>query len=512
VSLDRRSLFRAGGVVAAASVITMTTGSNASAAARTVAATTRRTATTRGAVTGGKHAAAGPRSSPPLTTRNPLVEQRADPFITRPVDGMYYMTGSVPEYDRVVIRGATTLDGLATARERTIWRRPASGSMGGYIWAPELHRIGDRWYVYFAAGDSDDPFRIRTYVLESINDDPRSTGWLPPKRMVTGWDSFTLDATTFEHRDRRYFVWAQSEPGIATNTNLYIAEMASALELVTPVVRIAVPTLNWEVQGFRVNEGPAVLVRNGRVFVTFSASATDARYCMGLLYADENSNLLDARSWTKVPNPVFATNTETRQFGPGHNSFTVAEDGTTDVLVYHARDYRDINGDPLFDPNRHTRVQKLYWNEDGTPSFGVPVGKGGTIVRLSPLDAPNLVVRHAEFRLRVEGNVREVADSWFRLVPGHLGAGTVSLQSANFPNHYVRAGEGVLRVEPFTETDEYGRATSFVKVPGLVDRSAVSFRLLDDSGAYIAHDNGRIVVARPGRGRAERERSTFRLG
>jgi len=360
VSLDRRTLLRAGGIVAATSVIPMTTGS-------TAPATTR-----------GKHAADRPRPSAAITTRNPLVEQRADPFVTRPVDGMYYMTGSVPEYDRVVIRGATTLDGLATARERTIWRRPASGSMGGYIWAPELHRVGDRWYVYFAAGDSDDPFRIRTYVLESIGADPRSTGWLPPKRMVTGWDSFTLDATTFSHRGRRYFLWAQSEPGIATNSNLYIAEMVSPLELVTPVVRIAVPTLSWEIQGFRVNEGPAVLVRNGRVFVTFSASATDARYCMGLMYADENANLLDARSWTKAPDPIFTTNTETRQFGPGHNSFTVAEDGTTDVLVYHARDYRDINGDPLFDPNRHTRVQKLFWNADGTPSFGVPVGKGET--------------------------------------------------------------------------------------------------------------------------------------
>lgn len=494
MSLDRRTLLRVGGVAAAASAVTMTTGSVATATP-----------------TRGGHA--GPRpSSPPLTTRDPLVEQRADPFITPPVDSMYYLTGSVPEYDRVVIRGASTIDGLAAARERTIWRRPAAGPMGGYIWAPELHRVGDRWYVYFAAGDADDPFRIRTYVLESAGDDPRSTGWAPPRRVVTGWDSFTLDATTFEHRGRRYLLWAQSEPGIATNSNLYLAEMASPLALVPPFVRIAVPTLPWEVQGFRVNEGPAVLIRNGRVFVTFSASATDARYCMGLLHADENANLLDARSWTKEPNPVFATNTETGRYGPGHNSFTVAEDGTTDVLVYHARDYRDITGDPLFDPNRHTRVQKLYWNEDGTPAFGVPVGDGGAIVRLSPLDAPGLVVRHAEFRLRVEGNVREVADSWFRFTPGHLGAGTVSVGSGNFPDHYVRAGDGVLRIEPYADTDEYGRSTSFVRVPGLADRSAVSLRSLDDSGAYIAHDNGRLVIARPGGGRAERERSTFRLG
>ncbi|HEV2782261.1 MAG TPA: family 43 glycosylhydrolase [Actinophytocola sp.] len=486
--IDRRTLFRAGGVAAAASALPVTAAS-------------------------AQEPDRGDRA-PALTTRNPLVEQRADPFITPRIDGMYYLTGSVPEYDRVVVRGASTLDDLAAARERTIWRRPESGPMGGFIWAPELHRIDDRWFVYFAAGDSDDPFRIRTYVLESPNADPRAEGWLPPRRMVTAFDTFTLDATTFSHRGRRYFLWAQNEPGIATNSNLYIAEMASPLELRTTPVRISVPTASWETQGFRVNEGPAVLIRNGRVFVTFSASATDARYAMGLLTADENADLLDARSWTKSPNPVFTTNANTSQFGPGHNSFTVAEDGVTVVLVYHARDYRDIVGDPLFDPNRHTRVQRLYWNEDGTPSFGVPVGRGGPISRLSPLDSPVLVLRHFEFRLRFEGNVRELADSQFRFTPGHLGPGTVSLQSVNFPDRYVHVpDDGILRVDPFSDTDAYGRASSFVREPGLADRSAVSLRVLTRPAAYLAHDgSGRLIVTQPGRTTTARQRATFRVG
>ncbi|MGI5507361.1 family 43 glycosylhydrolase [Lentzea sp. CA-135723] len=442
-----------------------------------------------------------------LPTRNPLVEQRADPFITPPTDGMYYLTGSVPEYDRVVIRGASTLDGLAAARERTVWRRPASGAMGGYIWAPELHRIDGKWYVYFAAGDKDEPFRIRTYVLESPHPDPREGGWVLRGQMVTAWDTFTLDATTFAHRGKRYFLWAQSEPGIATNSNLYIAEMASPLALKSAPVRIAVPTLPWEVQGFKVNEGPAVLIRNGRVFVTYSASATDARYCMGLLTADENANLLDARSWTKSPSPVFATSAATSQYGPGHNSFTTV--GSLDVLVYHARDYRDIVGDPLFDPNRHTRVQRLYWNTDGTPSFGVPVGRGGPVVRLSPLDAPSLVVRHYEYRLRVDGDVRTVADAQFRFVPGFLGAGTVAVQSVNFPDRYVRVDGDTFRVDPFEDTDAYGRAASFVRVPGLSESGAVSLRVGTDT--YLAHDNGRVVLSRPGNDRDARRRATFRL-
>ncbi|MBE1491577.1 family 43 glycosylhydrolase [Plantactinospora soyae] len=499
--LSRRGLLHAGGGLLAAGTAAALPASGAWAAPAP-AQRPDRAATTDGSTSGG----AG------LPTRNPLVAQRADPFITRPVSGMYYLTGSVPEYDRIVVRGASTLDGLASARERTVWRRPTSGRMGGYIWAPELHRIDGRWYIYFAAGDSDQPFRIRTYVLESAAADPRADAWVLRGQVTTAWDTFTLDATTFVHRDVRYFLWAQSEPGIATNSNLYIAEMASPLAIKGDPVRIAVPTLSWEVQGFRVNEGPAVLVRNGRVFVTFSASATDHRYCMGLLTADENADLLDARSWTKSPQPVFGTNENTRRYGPGHNSFTVADDGETDVLVYHARDYRDITGDPLFDPNRHTRVQRLYWNADGTPSFGVPVGDGGTVLRLSPMDAPGAYVRHFGYLLRVEGNVREVADSQFRLVPGFSGAGRVALQSVNFPDRYARVDGTVLRVDPYEDSDAYASAASFVQVRGLADRRATSLRLSDDADVYVTHDgNGRLTVGRPGNRRVDRERATFRI-
>lgn len=58
-------------------------------------------------------------------------------------------------------------------------------------------------------------------------------------------------------------------------------------------------------------------------------------------------------------------------FGPGHNSFTLDEQGN-DVLVYHARNYTEIEGDPLYDPNRHTQIKALGWDAEGMPLFGVP--------------------------------------------------------------------------------------------------------------------------------------------
>lgn len=42
------------------------------------------------------------------------------------------------------------------------------------------------------------------------------------------------------------------------------------------------------------------------------------------------------------------------------------------MLVYHARNYTEIEGDPLYDPNRHTRLKHVRWDENGMPDFGIP--------------------------------------------------------------------------------------------------------------------------------------------
>lgn len=301
---------------------------------------------------------------------NPIVLQRADPWIHRDEDsGCYTFIGTAPEFDRIELRRACRLNDLKLADPVVIWRKRSSGPMSANIWAPELHRIDGRWYVYFAAGDVDQPFSIRMYALSNPAEDPMTGEWAEEGRIATHLDSFSLDATTFEHRGRRYLVWAQMDAERSYNSALWIAEMDSAVSIRPPVVLLSEPDLDWERLGYKVNEGAAVIVRNGRVFVTYSASATDHRYAMGLLWADEDADLLDAASWTKLGAPVFSTNPALGRFGPGHNSFVLAEDGRTDLLVYHARDYRDLEGTPLTDPNRHARARVLHWDARGFPDF-----------------------------------------------------------------------------------------------------------------------------------------------
>jgi GH43 family beta-xylosidase len=429
-------------------------------------------------------------ASPGVLYTNSLVAQRADPHIYKHTDGFYYFTATVPQYDRIILRRATTLQGLASAGETVIWRRHTSGEMAAHIWAPEIHFINGRWYIYFAAGRSDDIWRIRMYVLENASANPLTGTWTERGRIVTAWDTFSLDATTFVHNGVRYLAWAQSEPGISTNSNLYIARMgANPWQITGPSVRLSVPTLSWETRGFRVNEGPAVIVRNGRVFMTYSASATDANYCLGLLTASASADLLNPASWTKTPNPVFASFSATSQFGPGHNSFTVSEDGQSDILVYHDRNYQNISGDPLNDPNRRTRLQKVYYNADGTPNFGIPVADGVTPYRLRAYNSTNRFIRHLNNRGRVDANVTLLADSQFRLVTGLAGSGTVSLESANFPGYFLRHRNHEIWLDRNDGSTLFRNDASFFRRAGLADAAGASFESLNFPGRFIRQSN-----------------------
>ena len=133
-------------------------------------------------------------------------------------------------------------------------------------------------------------------------------------------------------------------------------------------VRLPTPDYDWERHGFWVNEGPAVIKRNGKVYLTYSASDTGINYCMGMLTADEDADLLDPLSWKKERWPVLKTDWERGVYGPGHNSFTKDKSGR-DWLVFHARPYPGFHGDPLSDPNRHCHVWPVEYDENDRPIF-----------------------------------------------------------------------------------------------------------------------------------------------
>ena len=210
------------------------------------------------------------------------------------------------------------------------------------------------WYIYYAAAEREfEPSGMpthRMYVIENTDADPTTDNWVEKGQVVTQFDTFSLDATTEVIDGVQYLVWAQKDPDIPGNSNLYIARMKNPWTLDSEPVMLTKPEYDWECIDFLVNEGPAFLFPRRQ----------DLHHVLGVRYrravcrgpADRRPWCRSARlrtAGTKSPVPVFKTCAENGQYGPGHNSFTKSEDGAEDLMIYHCRNYTEIKGDPLFD-------------------------------------------------------------------------------------------------------------------------------------------------------------------
>lgn len=296
---------------------------------------------------------------------NPLLPSGPDPWITREGDDYFYMHTLG---DRLAIWKTRDITDLKNAGPKTIWIPPKSGPNAQSIWAPELHRIDGRWYVYYtaAASDHDDDAHRGVFVLENSSADPLTGEWRDRGRLNTRYPG--IDGTTFEHRGRRYFVYS---PYVGPDSVLAIARMSDPVTLTGPEVILARPDLAWERQGGRqILEGPEFLPGpQGDLFLIYSASACwSDDYALGMLRAPAGSDPLDASVWRKSPVPVFAKSPENGVFAPGHNGFFTSPDGKEHWIVYHANPGPDMK----CTPKRSPRIQPFQFGPDGVPVFGTP--------------------------------------------------------------------------------------------------------------------------------------------
>lgn len=89
----------------------------------------------------------------------------SDPFVTWSGDGYYYMMST--SWTDVRISRSATLAGLKTAQSKVIYSSSESSRCCN-VWAPEVHWLGDRWYVYFTAGNGDNLDGQRPHVLQGM--------------------------------------------------------------------------------------------------------------------------------------------------------------------------------------------------------------------------------------------------------------------------------------------------------------------------------------------------------
>lgn len=315
-----------------------------------------------------------------------FIKDRADPFVTKGSDGWYYFTASYPMYgendpegyDRIILRRSKTIEGLATAEEKVIWHEKKSSTAFRFIWAPEIHEIYGKWYVLFAAsGSHNNVWDIDCHIIMCNGNDPYNDSWTDKGKFESceedsfSFRGFSLDMTHFECNGIHYLAWAQN----GGNSNLYLSTInpEKPWQTTSPAMLLTKPEYDWERVRIPVNEGPAAMIHNGKIYLAFSASATGPEYCIGLMYADVNSDLMNIESWTKLEKPLLTSEDLIDEYGPGHNSFVKDENGDW-IFVYHSRDKICFNGecgysdgDSLYDPCRSARIRKVKWDENGLP-------------------------------------------------------------------------------------------------------------------------------------------------
>ncbi len=140
---------------------------------------------------------------------NPLVSDMPDPMVTYdPINGYYYSLGA--RFDEggksVWVYRSKPLANLRQEGRADLCLREEYG-LYDCAWASELHRIGDRWYIYAAACHPSRGYAeraMRTLVMASRTDEPLDgfdyAGLLD--------DDAIIDATVLRHRDGRLYLCA----------------------------------------------------------------------------------------------------------------------------------------------------------------------------------------------------------------------------------------------------------------------------------------------------------------
>ncbi|MBN2484951.1 MAG: family 43 glycosylhydrolase [Bacteroidales bacterium] len=298
------------------------------------------------------------------TFTNPVGGEQPDPYVVYK-DGYYYFCAT--EHNGVKIRKSEKLHEVAKASAVVVWE-PDGNTQFGPVWAPELHYIQGKWYIYTTAKPCGGDCQLNSVVLEGTTQNPQDP-FIYKGILAGGIDGTVLQTDN----DSLYFVWMRDEGG--TTYDISIAPMVSPVELGLPKVRISrEPFFGWETRDQHCNEGPAILKRGNKIHIVYSASASWTRwYCLGR-FTNSDGNLLSALSWEKSPDPIFQQSEYNGVYSTGHCSFTTSPDGSEDWIMYHAKGTTANGWD-----GRMPHLQKFYWDENDNPEFGIPHPQGAKI-------------------------------------------------------------------------------------------------------------------------------------
>ena len=360
---------------------------------------------------------------------NPIAEGR-DPWVIKK-DSIYYSVTTYWNQSIVVWKSKKLTD---RGIKRTVWTPPTNPDAWNRqdIWAPELHYINGRWYIYYTAGKGTEqhpesgitmwPWQ-RVGVLECYSQDPTAAAWVDRGLLYTGddidnWDGraetniWAIDATPLEMNGKLYLIWSGWDSTVNldnngfTQQNLYIAEMKDPVTVSSNRVKIAWPEYDWEqshISPQKLLEGPEILKYGHKIFLIYSTpDFWTVEYKMGMLTINDGQDPMNPANWVKSPQPVFSGTDQV--YSVGHGSFTVSPDGSEYWLVYRSKQKPEGGWE------RDVRLHKFAWNADGTPNFGQPEPAGKSLSVPSG-EKPNEAGEFFKDEFSID-NTRDAWDNW----------------------------------------------------------------------------------------------------
>lgn len=236
--------------------------------------------------------------------------------------------------------------------------KPAWAANGNRNWAPELHRIGDQYVVYFTTVNGANVLSIgAVHAADPLGPYVETGGPLIEHPLGV------IDATYLSSDGTPYLVYKIDGNSQGQATPILIRQLApDGLSFAGAELQILVNDSNtWE---GGVVEAPWVVQRGGFHYMFYSGNVYDHRYRTGVA-----RSLGPLGPYEKLGAPILANNE--RWVGPGHGS-VVAVQGL-DYFVYHG--WQNA-GDGTQDAakGRHVLVDRIEWENgwpkihDGTPS------------------------------------------------------------------------------------------------------------------------------------------------
>ena len=301
------------------------------------------------------------------------------------------------------------------------------------VFAPELHYINGKWYIYLCADASSRSWAHHAVVLEGSTGDPQD-GFINRGILFTGDVNGNFQANDFTvltYNSQLYAFWGSLNDAYVNG--VVMAPMASPTSITAYRREIGL-----------MAEGPRAIIRNNKIIMTGAAGAFASKsYCIIAVLYNGTGSIQDRANWTSL-GTLFSTTTDV--WGPSRASYTVSADSTEYWMMYHSKIFNaDDNG------MRQVNIKKFTFKTDDTPDFGTPPGPSAVVAKPSG-DPGTGTVYQAESAALTGGAAANSSRSNYTgsgYVDGFTAAGasaTFTVQAPDSGNYWVtlRYANGVV--------------------------------------------------------------------